>query len=270
VTPPSKRPQLLTWLIHVLMIAACIVWIGGNTWFAGFQSETTIGLDITFVVVAGAAAITMLTLVVLYKMGTRAGNGWLLTGIGLAAWSAAELVYGLLETFGNPPYPSVADALYLLGYFPIAAGLVMLAVLFKKRLGRKDRLLILVLLSLAVCIVVAFVMIPAINQLKIDGDVAGQVMGFLYPALDIILIACVTVVAAKIRRGEINRAWFHILVGFLLMGVADVFYWISYTNQTFTLFNFHDLLYLYAYLLLVVGGWRIRLGVLISTSGAAK
>ncbi len=252
------------------MIAASIVWIGGNTWFAGFQSEITMSLDIVFIVISGAAAITILALAVLYKMGTRAGKGWLLTGIGLAIWSMGELAYGLLEIAGNAPYPSVADVIYLIAYFPITAGLVMLAVLFKQRLGRMERVAIMVLLSLAVCIVVVFVMVPAINQLKIDGDVAGQVMGFLYPSLDIILIACVIIVAAKIRRGKISRAWLHILVGFALMGVADAFYWVAYTNHTFVSFSFQDLLYFYAYLLLVAGGLRIRLDVLVSSSDIAK
>ncbi len=58
----SKRPHSLIWLVHVLMIAASIVWIGGNTWFAGFQSEITMSLDIVFIVISGAAAITILAL----------------------------------------------------------------------------------------------------------------------------------------------------------------------------------------------------------------
>jgi hypothetical protein len=270
VTPPSKRQPSLIWLVHALMIAVGIAWIGGNTWFAAFQVEANMTINIAFITVGGMAAITLLALAVLYKIGTRAGNGWLLAGLGLTVWAAGDLVYILLEIVGNPPYPSVADILYLVAYLPIATGLVMLAVLFKQHLGRKDGFAAVALLSVAACVVVAFVMIPAINQLRIDGDVAGQVMGFLYPAFDIVLLACVITVAAKIRRGEISRAWFHILAGFSLMGVGDVLYWVAYTNQTFVLFNFHDFLYLCTYLLLIAGGLRIRQIVSVSSQQRAS
>src|SRR3954447_5992303 len=49
---------------------------------------------------------------------------WLLMGISLITWSAGDLLWTVwLDGVSNPPYPSIADALYLVMYPAVYASL---------------------------------------------------------------------------------------------------------------------------------------------------
>ena len=57
----------------------------------------------------------------------RERGAWALIGLGLLLWSGGDLVWTLwLGNLENPPYPSVADGLYLGSYVAIYAGLLVL------------------------------------------------------------------------------------------------------------------------------------------------
>ena len=57
----------------------------------------------------------------------RERGAWALIGLGLLFWSGGDLVWTLwLSNLENPPYPSVADGLYLGSYVAIYAGLLVL------------------------------------------------------------------------------------------------------------------------------------------------
>ena len=57
----------------------------------------------------------------------RERGAWALIGLGLLLWSGGDLVWTLwLTDLENPPYPSVADGLYLGSYIAIYAGLLLL------------------------------------------------------------------------------------------------------------------------------------------------
>ncbi len=52
---------------------------------------------------------------------------WALITIGLAAWASGDLLWTVwLEDLAHPPYPSIADALYLATYPATYAGLLLL------------------------------------------------------------------------------------------------------------------------------------------------
>jgi hypothetical protein len=54
-------------------------------------------------------------------------GAWALIGLGLLLWSGGDLVWTLwLGDLENPPYPSIADGLYLGSYVAIYAGLLVL------------------------------------------------------------------------------------------------------------------------------------------------
>src|ERR1035437_9878522 len=54
-------------------------------------------------------------------------TAWLLITVGLVAWTGGDLVWTLwLENVAHPPYPSIADALYLATYPAFYVGLLLL------------------------------------------------------------------------------------------------------------------------------------------------
>ncbi len=53
--------------------------------------------------------------------------GWYLMAGGLGLWVIAGVLYSPMTLGGRPPFPSVLDGVFLLGYLTLAAGVIMLA-----------------------------------------------------------------------------------------------------------------------------------------------
>jgi signal transduction histidine kinase len=124
-----------------------------------------------------------------------AALAWLLIAAGIALWAIGDLIWGAYTMLDRDPFPSVADAFYLLGYPCMAAGL---AVMTRRRLGETDRgaLLDAVILTTAVGLLV---WVYLIEPLRAD---AGQsrfetMISIAYPLGDLLLLA----VAARLLLG---------------------------------------------------------------------
>ena len=111
-------PRAVAWSGAALVLAALLVVIAHST--AGFQSshgELIEGWIYDFITMAAAVAT-----IVLAARREDERLPWLLLGIGLLSWAAGDL-YTTIDA--DPPFPSVGDALYLAGYGPILAGILV-------------------------------------------------------------------------------------------------------------------------------------------------
>src|SRR5262249_40703996 len=74
-------------------------------------------------VMFGGSALCLLAV----RRRTRERRAWAAIGIGVLLWAGGDLTWTLwLNNLDNPPYPSVADGLYLGSYIAIYAGILAL------------------------------------------------------------------------------------------------------------------------------------------------
>jgi two-component system cell cycle response regulator len=149
----------------------------------------------------------------------RERSAWAVIGIGLLLWAAGDLVWTLwLNNLDNPPYPSVADGLYLGSYVGFYAGLLML---LRSRLRpiHPAQWLDGAVGGLAAAAVVAALVFPALAGIT-EGDTIDVAFNLAYPVCDVLQLTLI-VMAFGLNRWRVDRSWLLLGLGQLANVVAD-------------------------------------------------
>ena len=184
---------------------------------------------------------------------------WALVGLGLSAWVIGDQYYEI--AFSNAdevPFPSVADAFYLLLYPLVYAGL---ALLLRSRLQdvRVDLWADGVIAGLTIAALGAALVFGVIVDTT-GGDPLTVVTNLAYPVADLGLIAVVMVVLAM-TGWKLDRAWACILVGCVVFGVADTAYLYTTAKGTYEEGALLDAGWLAGIVLIAVAAWQPRRAV---------
>lgn len=190
---------------------ACVVWaaLPSDGWLRDIGIYALIELGAVCAVVVGVR-----------RYRPAAPQAWLLIAAGIIAFTIGDLIWGVYEAVGRDPFPSPADAFYLIGYPLIAAGLVVAT---HWRLPRTDwRSLIDAGIITVAAALFAWVYLIEPNRADTELGLAEKVVSSAYPLGDLILLA----VAARFLLGSgWGAAALRVLVvGLLLTLVGDTLF----------------------------------------------
>ncbi len=147
---------------------------------------------------------------------------WLLIATGLLAWTGGDLVWTLwLDHVSSPPYPSIADALYLTEYPTVYVGL---ALLMRSHFRHTGAAIWLdgVVVGLTLAALGADLVFPAVLSAS-EGSAASVGVNLAYPFADFLLLAFVAIGFA-LANWRPGRQWTLIAVGIALNAIADMIY----------------------------------------------
>jgi diguanylate cyclase (GGDEF)-like protein len=217
VTPPGGKKALRAFyavtLLGLGLYFAHTAWgLGGDGLYTLFNNWVYNGL-----VLAAAASCVVRAIFV-----ARERAAWLALGIGLVAWSGAEIIYSTyLANMDWPPYPSISDGLWLVFY---PASYVALVLLLRSRVEEFRASLWLdgLITALAVAAVGAAVVLQPVLETS-EGTLAAVATDLAYPVGDLLLLAFVIAVFA-LTGWRPGRAWAFIGVGLAATAVADGLY----------------------------------------------
>jgi diguanylate cyclase (GGDEF)-like protein len=148
---------------------------------------------------------------------------WSLIGFGLVAWSAADLYYTLvLAKFDAPPYPSIADAGWIVFY---PACWIAVVLLMRRRIREFHASLWLdgIVAALGVAAVTAALVLPPILAMSVEGEPAAVATNLAYPVGDVLLLVLM-VGALALTGWRPDRPLALVGVGLVLSGAADIVY----------------------------------------------
>jgi two-component system, cell cycle response regulator len=185
----------------------------------------------------------------------RERGAWALIGLGLLLWSAGDLVWTLwLNNLENPPYPSVADGLYLGSYIAIYAGLL---VLLRSRLRpiRPAQWLDGAVGGLAAAAVVAALVFPALAGIT-EGDTIDVAFNLAYPVCDVLQLTLI-VMAFGLNRWRVDRAWLLLGLGMFANVVADSVYSYQSAVDTYVAGSWVDTLWPVGATLCAAAAWQV-------------
>jgi diguanylate cyclase (GGDEF)-like protein len=167
-------------------------------------------------------------------------RSWALIAAGLVALSAGDVVYSILFLNAEEvPYPSVADAAYVLGYVFLAFGIHGLA---RGRMAGGDRLPMIdgaILASGAASIFWLAIIRPAIHG---SVDVLAATISLAYPCLDLVLLGLAFRVL--LSSGARPRYLEIFVAGLALYFAADVIYAMAVLEGTYSNVHPVDLLWI--------------------------
>ena len=170
-----------------------------------------------------AAAIAVgLSILVIYRQKTDGlmGKTYTFLGVGLALFLIAEIIWSYYEISLEieNPFPSIADALWLIGYGPLLYFILKMYRFFGASNSRTHQLFV----SVAGAVFLLF-LISGISQTA-DFTTQGGITSFLisisYPTLDTILLIPAALIILNPMKGELTSIpWIFLAV--LIMSIGD-------------------------------------------------
>ena len=213
---PARRMAALVWwgLIGVALLAyAAHVVLG----LAGGAHDLFDGAVYTAIVLAASLGILARGVLV---AGERLA--WTLIGLGALVWSVGELYWWrVMADLPDPPFPSIADALYLALFPPLYAGLVLLV---RHRVGHfhASQWLDGVAGTLMVAAFGAGVVLPPVVAAG-EGNAAEVATNLAYPLGDLVVLALLAALAA-LTGWRPGRSVGLLALGCAIFASADVLY----------------------------------------------
>lgn len=147
----------------------------------------------------------------------------MLAAIAVTVSAIGDTYYSLaMDAEGFLPFPSPADAGYLLFYPLMVASLV---VLVRRALAGMGRLVVLesTVATLGAAALLSIVLAPVITGAIDDGDPLGSAIAVAYPVFDVLLLAVIAGVASVLATSVGRRSW-ALFVGLAVFAAADVAY----------------------------------------------
>ncbi|HWS34331.1 MAG TPA: EAL domain-containing protein [Actinoplanes sp.] len=186
------------------------------------------------------------TWVGLQRNAPQRRGGWQVIVVGLALSGVGDIVFAAYTASGMmPPFPSVADGLYLGAHLAIAAGAAMLAA----RSGRTAFLDSAVLLAPFASIAWLLVINPILAG---DETVLARMVAIAMPTSTLVVVYCALALALGVELRAPGVRW--LLGGLIAWFVSDAFYTHQSLTGTYTEGRLIDL------------GW-MAMPILIATAG---
>jgi two-component system cell cycle response regulator len=179
---------------------------------------------------------------------------WGLIAFGLLTWTAGDLVWTLwLNNLANPPFPSIADPLYLAMYPAMYAALMLL---IRSRRGRvlAEQWLDGGMVALALASVGTGLVLPAVLSLS-QGRLIEDTVNLAYPLGDMTLLVFV-VVAFALSSWRPDRLWLWLGGAMVLDAVADLLFTYLEAKGTYVAGGILDTMWPAAMALFAVAAWQ--------------
>jgi len=229
----------------------CLMIVGLGILVATFFGKEVVKMvtDFTYIPVAGILVVLSITISTRFRSTGNHGKAWLLF-LGIAiSWFIAETIWVINElVYHQNPFPSSADAFYLLGYPFLFLFSIQYLKPFKKSISKK--------MIISTSIIAILVLIPNLYMTLHNNSSENKftiMLGAIYPIADAIVLIPAMIGIVLFFRGEVNFLWTLLLIGILFEVIADTGF------QYFTLDNSYytghpiDILFIWSYILFSFG-----------------
>jgi len=163
-----------------------------------------------------------------FRRGDEPRKAWARIGIGIGIWMVAQILESYCDLVLNQvSYGTVADLFWMLGYFPLIAGVYLFFANFRSTglpLGKKQDYVLIGLLLAAIYGVLMYSIIWP-NLSNVNRPVVVRILDFTYPTFDFVIIAVASVlirIAWNLRGGNIAKPWVLLSLGFVMTAGADL------------------------------------------------
>ncbi len=188
----------------------------------------------------------------LRRRGDRAA--WLLIGVALLTWAGGDLLWTVwLNNVANPPYPSIADALYLANYPALYVALLLLMRSHFDHVGVAVWLdgIVVGLTTAAVSAALLFPTVLAASK----GSAAAVGVNLAYPLGDLFLLVFIAV-AFALSGWRPGRQWLLLGLGIGLSAVADMVYVYQVAGETYVAGGILDTMWPTSMAVLALSAWQ--------------
>ena len=239
-----------------LAIAIAVVIVGSG--YQALVAASGVGGNL-FETIADKYVYTALELIAVAACAARVARrredrlAWGLMTFGLIAWTAGDLVWTVwLDGLRHPPYPSIADALYLAMY-PAVYVAMMLLIRARLRNAGAAQWLDGGVVGLTCAGIVAALMFDAVIAAQTPRT-ASEIVSIAYPVGDFALLIFVAV-AYSLAGWRPGRTWLALGTGITLMAAADIISTYEMATAAYVPGSLVDVLWPVSMSLLALAAW---------------
>jgi diguanylate cyclase len=181
---------------------------------------------------------------------------WLVIGISLILFALGAILWTTLVQFMDPvPYPSVADAAFLV-FYPVAY--LGVGLLIRQTIPRQSRSIWFdgIIAGLGVAALEAAIVIGQISRSN-QGSFHTVLTNIAYPVGDLVLVTMVVTVFVM-TRGRPGRMWWTLGLGLTVFAVADSVYVLRVTSGSYVTGTPLDGVWLVGTFLVATAAWQTR------------
>jgi len=186
--------------------------------------------------------------------GDKFSKIWLGFTLGMAFWFLGEVGWAIYTLLLNVeiPYPSIADAAWLIGYVPLIAAVHLYMQTFRFAISKAMYVVTAVAVTIGSLALFALLLSP-IFAVAAEEKFITLMVDIEYPALDIALFSLSIIGLLIFAKGKIAKAWLLINGAILMTTVADMLF--SYTTLQGTYYDGHflELFFHWGYILFALG-----------------
>jgi serine phosphatase RsbU (regulator of sigma subunit) len=189
-----------------------------------------------------------------------------LLGLGILCYDLGQIIftYYFLILHEIPPFPSLADVGFLIEYPFLLLGILLLPAR-PIPVASRTRVVLdgLMIMTAAVTFSWYFVLGPVIRQGT--ETLLAKVVSASYPLADIVLIACLVILALRPGEHALRRAVYVLALGLASLVVADSIYAYQTLNETYVTGTILDVGWPVAYMLIGLGAFAVRLAPAVAS-----
>jgi hypothetical protein len=150
---------------------------------------------------------------------------WFGMALGFGLWGLADLlwVYYSFAYSADPPFPSMADALWLLAYPPIFYALSIRLRTLKVVPSLRQRWMVITAGVLGLLFTFGFIIPPILADFD-PGRYDEVVINLAYPLADLGLAVMAALVLVLLKEGRFSLSWRLIFLGIFLMTASDLLF----------------------------------------------
>ncbi len=215
-TTPVK--DKMWWIVGVVLTIIM------GIWYTLMPLPIELAEIVELLMFVGIASAVTISFVLVAKhfdfFSTKVGISMTLIAIAFALWTGAETLWLVYFLNSIDPFPSIADAFWIIGYIGFIVAILTNARSIRVKFSR-EMLGLWILLSVAITLVVlAFDVVPLL-----EGGLDFEILiTILYPIEDIAVIIPALVILLKYRSGEVAKPWAVLILGFISTAIGDILY----------------------------------------------
>jgi len=153
------------------------------------------------------------------------GAIFFLLALGLLIWCIGEIMWAIyvLVLGIEVPFPSLADVFYITGYGSFFIGFFIFMKVFGHVFSERAIKVPSIISGLVILAITSFTVVP--EALIHSGNIVEAALAVAYPMHDAVLIALAVIALMVLWGGKLARRWLYLLIGFMLTGLVDIFYY---------------------------------------------
>lgn len=182
-------------------------------------------------------------------------TAWGFMAAALLSATLAEITWAILEMRqGMPPFPSLADAFYLLFYPLFALGILLMPAALQSPGERITRLIDTGVIMIAASIITWSLLISPNMDANV-ADVTTLALSALYPAADLLLFFAIIQIVFKKNPVAVQRTMIVLAISSILLIIADSLFSVMSLQGTFLSGGMVDTAYVAGYALIGLAGF---------------